>query len=127
MGYADNFYAALAQDSINAYGIQTAPSAGTVICSVNLTIGVWDICPYASYGAVAGSFDDMKLRNTTDSQDLISNLPVAAAANAQPIVVPVRKRFTKTTTVAIQNIGIGPASSVYRGIIVARLIESANL
>lgn len=127
MGYVENFYAALAQETVQASGTATAPSADTVLTSVSLTPGIWDITVYASYGAVAGTFDDMRLRDNTAGASIFTPLPVAAAANGQPVPITVRKKLLVTSTIQVRNIGAGPATSVYRAVISARLVQTVNL
>lgn len=115
---------AFVEDSIQTRGTVTAPAANTIINSVVLTPGYWELTAFAKLGTggapVAADSDNVKLRDDTGAVDLLV-LPLVATQNSAGQPVCIRRKFTAaSTTVAIRSVGAGTASVVYQTTIIAK-------
>lgn len=120
-------YEAMLEDTVEAYGTQTAPIAGTNIVAVTLTPGYWEIVAIARLGTggvpAAGDNDNMRLRDETTGPTNILTLPVIATQNGVPVPITIRQKFSVTTSLVIEAVGAGTASVVYVAHLVCRKIS----
>lgn len=118
-------YEAMLENTVENYGTQTAPAAGTNVASVSLSPGYWEITAIARLGTggvpAAGDNDNMRLRDETAPANILT-LPVIATQNGVPVPITIRRQFTVTTTLVIEAVGAGTASVVYTATLVCRKI-----
>lgn len=118
-------YEAMLEDTVEAYGTQTAPAANTNIATVSLSPGYWEITAIARLGTggvpAAADNDNVRLRDETAPANILT-LPLIATQNGVPIPITLRHRFSVTTSLVIEAVGAGTASVVYTATLVCRKI-----
>lgn len=114
---------AILANSVNGFGTQTAPAAGTTIASIaagNLPAGTYDVqvAPAVLSGGGAGDSSNMQfLRGATIVGTLIYLI------NTSPVVGRVfRCVLDGATAVSVQNIAVAGAGSVYQAELIATRI-----
>ena len=120
-------YSAMLEDTVEARGNATAPTAGTDITTVSLSPGYWEITAIARLGTggtpAAGDVDNMRIRDNTAASNILT-LPLIASANSVPVPITIRRKFSVTTSLVIEAVGAGTASVVYIGHLVCRKIAN---
>ena len=103
-------------DSVNQYGLQTAPAAGAVIAdSGQLMRGIWQVNIETSYGGTADVIDNMELWVGGAKRVQLTVIPVANAAPTVQIIPAVR--IEEGQRVQVKATAAGAVNTVYRAVI----------